>query len=394
MVAPRQNDAPATPPVPEEGFQSQKDFSPLQKGGYENIPPVSGNKMGSSDSPTVTDMAVAAGVAAVRGYFTGQYSQAVEDMLNQFGVEDPNAKPANYVSRMMEGAAGKTGLRANLEKLRGDGDTINGVQEKDTAAVIRNAISSAIQSLKDWDGDAARKIATDMIDFGRLQKSDLNPPLRDATEKPPLGDRQRPEVEKRQRFNEAMAAIAEDFPDSFQASQELMQAAFKMAQTGKFDRDDLAGLARNSAKEFADDPNGDAARRFRELSEQLKADYGISITLGSQGLEITNEAKGTSASMVRVDENGVTTGNIDIGPGGTGASVPVEVAVKNIMETRRQNALESEKLGAHLGKILEGIGPKLEPTKPEGKEMPKPLPEPQKRYQRFENGNLLNLEML
>lgn len=393
MAPIRPTDAPANnSSASGDDLQSQKDFSPLQKGGYEDVTPVSGNKMGSSDSQSATDIAMAAGSAAVKGYLTGNYSQAVVDILDQFGVVDSNAKPADYDSRMMEGVGKKDGIRANLDKLRGETDTISGVEQKETTGMTET-LTRIAESLKNLD---RAQIAAKFRDLSReLIKSDVKDGPKIVSEITRDLDKYRPEVAKRAKFNEAMAALAEDFPDSFQASQELMQAAFKMAHTGKFDRDDLSQLAQDAAKEFADDPNGDAAKRFRALSEQLKADYGINITMGSKGLEITNEAEGTTASMVRVDGNGVMTGNIDIGPGGTGASVPPEVALKNIVETRREHALDMGKKEAPKPMIIEGIGDKIKPNGEEwgGKEMPKLRPLPQKRYQ-FGNGHPLNLEVL
>jgi len=147
-----------------------------------------------------------------------------------------------------------------------------------------------------------------------------------------------PGVEKRASFEDAMKEMAEDFPESFKSSQDLMRAAFRMAQTGDLDVNQVRDLAQRAAREFAQDASGQAAQRMRAISEQLHRDYGISINIGQKGLEIRNDAQGQSASMIVFDQHGNITARTNVAPGGIPRTVSAEEALKNIAATRFRNA--------------------------------------------------------
>jgi hypothetical protein len=183
--------------------------------------------------------------------------------------------------------------------------------------------------------------------------------------------RSRPEVEKRARFESAMKDMAKAFPDSFQASQELMQAAFRAAQTGDLDVNQMRDLAQRAAKEFAEDPSGEAAQRMRAISDQLQKDYGINVSIGKKGLEIRNQAEGAEASMVRFDQHGNVTAKVNVGPGGSPEAVSAEEALGNIAETRRQHVFDNVRSDL-VGK-LETVGDRLK-NPSESSPMRKPIP--------------------
>ncbi len=249
---------------------------------------------------------------------------------------------------------GKTGL--NLNRPATAGDTNGGHAgtapssppapepgADQTSERVMSAVTKLAESIKTLDREDISKIASTLFDWNKLTKSEVRDYPKETSEIPSGLDRHRPEIEKRARFDDAMKDMAEDFPDTFQASQELMQAAFRSAQTGDLDVNQMRDLAQRAAREFADDPSGEAVQRLRAISEQMKKDYAISINIGKNGLEIRNESEGENASMIRFDQHGNMTAKTNVAPGGTPQTVPAEVALKNITETRRQNAFDNEK---------------------------------------------------
>lgn len=237
------------------------------------------------------------------------------------------------------------------------------VDAEQTGEMVMNAVTKLAKSIQKLDGEDISKIASTLFDWNKLTKSEVRDYPKETSEIPSALDRHRPEIEKRARFDDAMKDMAEDFPDTFQASQELMQEAFRLAQTGDLDVNQMRDLAQRAAKEFAEDPSGEAAQRFRALSEQLQKDYGVNINIGQRGLEIRNESQGENASMIRFDQHGNMTAKTNVAPGGTPQTVPAEEALKNITETRRQNAFDNEK--TEVMNKLKAVGEKvITPSKP------------------------------
>ncbi len=280
-------------------------------------------------------------------------------------------------------SGGKTNL--DLNKLATTGDTMGGhagpapsrppVTEpvsKPTGEMVMSAVTKIAESIKNLDREDISKIASTLFDWNKLTKSEVVESRKETSEIPDGLNRYRPEVEKRARFNDAMTDLSEDFPDTFQASQELMQEAFTAAQLGDLDINHMRDLAQRAAKEFAEDPSGEAAQRFRAISEQLQKDYGVNINIGQKGLEIRNEAEGERASMIRFDQHGNMTARTNVAPGGIPQTAPVEDALKNITETRKQNAFDNQKQGV-VNKI-KAVGDKVNgPSEPfpRGKETQK-----------------------
>ncbi|MBX9952986.1 MAG: hypothetical protein K2Y39_27680 [Candidatus Obscuribacterales bacterium] len=213
------------------------------------------------------------------------------------------------------------------------------------------------------------KVISVINDWKKTDNADVKDISKTLSVLPDSFNGMRPEVEKRARFEDAMKDMAKAVPEGFEASQELMQAAFKAAQTGNIDVNQMRDLAQRAAREFAQNPSGEAAQRMRAISEQLHKDYGINISIGQKGVEISNEAEGDKASLIRFDQHGNMTARADVAPGGNPHSVSAEEALGNIARTRRQHALDNSERGV-VEKVIPTDGKVLRPSEPSPMEKP------------------------
>ncbi len=357
-----------TPIVAEPAPKVTAGFSPAQEDAYKSMS-ASGSKTGSSDTLDF-NAALASGVAFAGNLATnGLYGAvtnpafvgAVADMINGVSIGDESKKEA--ATRMLDNGAGLSGVRASLENLRGSvgDDTTGGVEDKNESG-YNEVIRRFAETIQRLDPKEVGKIATTLIDWGKMRKPPESETSKESTEIPDGLGGTRPEVAKRAKFEDAMQDMAEDFPDSFRDSQELFKAAFKMAQTGDFNPEQVKELAQRAAKEFAENPNGEAAQRFRAISEQLRDDYGVNIDIGRKGLEIRNNAEGENASLLLIDQNGKVTAKTNIN-GSDPHTVNAKVALANIAQTRREHAFDTGRR-ENPGRVLEPAGGKI--TKPRG----------------------------
>lgn len=352
MAPPRQSDAaPATPPAPDHFSQAevtakfQSDTWPIN--GFGNSTTTgSDSGSGANNAPSVFD--------SLRH---GNYGEAWQSILNGPYLTDSTANPLG-VDQLQSGMANVRANRDGLinavgQKREGAGDSTASAHpngEGFTSAAREGFLNNITDRLNAVDPEAAQRwgpVIKDLKDL--LKKAETKPVEREKSVE--FRREQRPDVAKRERFDNAMERMAHDFPESFQASQKLMQAAYDLAAGGELDTNQMRELAQESAREFAANPNSEAAKRLREISEQLKVDYGISVELGKKGLEIRNDGWGADSSLVRFDQYGNMTAMTNTAPGLRPQDASVEHAMKNISQTRIQHAFNNVRINNSKGEL-------------------------------------------